>query len=99
MNLFNFWFRLNRHHHPFFCGRKASISKKAFGRVFIFSLISSKVLASSSDGPVLHLKDDINALEKSTLLTQIHVFVCELREAHFIPLCLYVPLHEVGHLL
>ena len=52
---------MNRSHHPFFLGRKASISKKAFGRIFIFSFISSKVLASSSDSPLLHLVDDERA--------------------------------------
>lgn len=42
------------HHHPFLLGRKDSISLKALGCVFIFSLISSRVF-SSSDGPALHL--------------------------------------------
>lgn len=64
------FFLVNRRHHPFFLGRKASISKNAFGRVFIFSLISPKVFPSSSDGPVLHLMDDTSAWVSSVSLTQ-----------------------------
>lgn len=69
--------------HPFFLGRKASISKKAFGRVFIFSLISSRVPSSSSDGPALHLVGD------KSWLTQPDVCVSN-QEGLFIPLCVHM---------
>lgn len=65
-------FCVSRSSHPFFLGRKASISKKAFGRVFIFSLMSHRVFASSSNSPVLHLMDDISAV----LYYLHHTIVC-----------------------
>ncbi|TNN33173.1 hypothetical protein EYF80_056662 [Liparis tanakae] len=57
-------------HHPFLLGRNASISLKAFGRVFIFSLISSSASASSSEAPRLHLTRDNMPVESVRLLQE-----------------------------